>query len=245
MELVGKIAIVTGATGKLGVRIAAYLADRGVRCVCHYFSNAEKAERLVEGIRNDGGQAWAVQGDLSDLGSIPEFFAKCREFGRVEILVNSASVFERAAVEEITAKKCIETVSLNLCGPLLLCGEFAKALREEGSGNRGVKGKIINISDVAGERGWVEYSLYCGCKAGLNNITRSLAKELAPEICVNAVAAGVVEGGFEPEEMQRQMKMVPLKRAGKAEEICHGIGALLENDYITGEILRVDGGRGI
>ena len=245
MELMGKMAIVTGATGKVGGRVAEYLAERGCRCVCHYFSNSEKAERLVERIRSNGGQGWAVQWDLGKLGSIADFFGKCAEFGRAEILVNSASVFERIAVEDITAEKAVETVNLNLCGPLLLCGQFSKALGANEAGRDGIKGKIINLSDVAGERGWGEYSLYCACKAGLNNITKSLAKELAPGICVNAVALGVIEGGFSEGEMERQIQMVPVGRAGKAEEVCHAIGALLENDYITGEILRVDGGRGI
>lgn len=137
-------------------------------------------------------------------------------------------------------------MDINLLGPVLVCAEFARiVLSQQSPEPENPVGKIINLVDVGGIRPWANYTVYCASKAGLIAATKSMAKELAPAICVNGVAPGVIAWpeGFSQEDKKRQLKFIPAGRIGYTSEITSAIIFLLENDYITGQVLNVDGGR--
>jgi len=245
MELKGKSALVTGASGGLGSRIALGLARAGCRCVCHYHSNKEKCEAVVAEIRKCGGEAVAVGADLRRPEEIERLFEKGSEFGAVQVLVNSAAVFSRGALGDVSFGEAQLVFGMNLAAPILVSRVFAEKLGAALAGEGSVVGKIINIADIGGIRPWAKYVLYCSSKAGLVGATKALAKELAPRVCVNAVAPGMVTWpeGFSKKAKERQLSLIPVGRIAEPGEIARAVVFLAENDYITGQVLNVDGGR--
>jgi len=245
MELKARTAVITGASGQLGGNIAIALAKAGCRCVCHYHSGRDKAEEVVEKIQALGEQAIAVRADLCDSGQIENLFEQAVQLGQPTILINSAAVFSRQPLSQVTSEKTRSIFELNLTAPILLCKAFTKRISEKSGDSETPVAKIINISDVAGVSGWPEYVVYCSSKAGLNAATKAMAKELAPAICVNSVAVGIVnwQPDLDQRQKQRQLDFIPLKRIAKINEITEPVIFLLKNDYITGQILNVDGGR--
>lgn len=254
MELKGTTAIVTGSSGRLGGAIAKALATAGCDCICHYNQNKEKAEQLVEQIELLGVKAMAIRADLTNLAQIEDLFAKSMEFGTPQVLINSAAVFSRQPLSEVTFEEAQRVLNLNLTAAILTSRAFAKQINDKFGVPESVVGKIINISDVGGIRPWAGYVLYCSSKAALNGATKALAKELAPGICVNSVAPGVVtwpppaaSGGrpsdVDEAEKKQQLKFIPIGRIAEPKDITDAIIFLLENDYITGQVLNVDGGR--
>jgi NAD(P)-dependent dehydrogenase (short-subunit alcohol dehydrogenase family) len=254
MELKGKTAIITGSSGQLGSAIALALGESGCECICHYNQRKEKAEELAEEIESLGVKALAIGADLTEPEQIEDLFEKSTEFGTPQILVNSAAVFSSQPLSEVTFEEAQRVLNLNLTASILTSKEFAKRIDEKFGGSESVVGKIINISDVGGIRPWAGYVLYCSSKAGLIGATKALARELAPGICVNSVAPGVVtwpppaaSGGrpsdFDEPEKKRQLKFIPAARIGEPKEVADAVIFLLKNDYITGQVLNVDGGR--
>ncbi len=246
MELRRKSAIITGSSGRLGGAIALALARAGCSCVCHYNSNKQKAEQLVEQIREMGApKALAIEADLSKPRKIEDLFEKAAEIGTAQVLINSAAVFSRQPLAEVTFEEAQRVLNLNLTAAILASRAFAKQITAKFGEAETVVGKIINISDVGGIRPWAEYVLYCSSKAGLNGATKALAKELAPCVCVNSVAVGVVNwpSDFDEEEKKRQLSLIPVRRIAEPNEVTEAIIFLLKNDYITGQVLNVDGGR--
>jgi len=254
MELKGTVAIITGSSGRLGGAIALALAKAGCDCICHYNQNKEKAEELAKEIPELGVKAMAVGADLTEPKQIEDLFEKTSEFGTPQVLVNSAAVFSRQPLSEVTFEEAQRVLNLNLTAVILVSRVFAKKIDEKFCGGESVVGKIINISDVGGVRPWAEYVLYCSSKAGLIGATKALAKELAPRICVNSVAPGLVTwpppaaGGdrpsdFDESQKKRQLKFIPAGRIGEPKEVADAVIFLLKNDYITGQVLNVDGGR--
>ncbi|MDO8303031.1 MAG: SDR family oxidoreductase, partial [Sedimentisphaerales bacterium] len=164
------------------------------------------------------------------------------------ILVNSAADFKRQPLGEVTFEDAQQTMGLNLVAPIVISKYFAKMVdKDESRGQQAVHptGKIVNIVDVGGIRPWAKYSVYCASKAGLIGATKSLAKELAPAMCVNAIAPGIFSWpqNFDEAAKARQLAFIPMERVGTKEEIAAALLFLLENDYITGQVLSVDGGR--
>jgi len=245
MVLKGTVAIITGSSGRLGGAIATALAEAGCNCICHYNRNDTVAKRLVEQIREMGRKALAAGADLSKHGGAEDLFERAAEFGTAQILINSAAVFSKQALEEVTFEEAQKVLNLNLIAPILASRVFAKRINTEYGNTDSAVGKIINIADVGGIRPWAGYVLYCSSKAGLIGATKALAKELAPAICVNSIAPGVVTllSDSDQSQKQRQLAFIPMGRVAELKEITDAILFLLKNDYIAGQVLNIDGGR--
>ena len=245
MELKGTTAVITGSSGRLGGAIARALAAAGCNCICHYNHNRQAAEELVRQAEKLGVNALAIEADLTKPDRIEHLFEKIAGFGSPQVLINSAAVFSRQPLEEATFEEAQKVLNLNLIAPILLSRAFAEKVKGEFGETETVVGKIINVSDVGGIRPWAGYVLYCSSKAGLIGATKALAKELAPAICVNSIAPGVVTwpSDFDESQKQRQLSFIPAGRIARMSEITKAIIFLLRNDYITGQVLNIDGGR--
>lgn len=240
MEANGKTAIITGTSGKLGRELAISLAKSGFCCLCHYHSNRSIAEEVAAEIAATGAIVRLVCCNLSQKEGVRQIFKAAVSMPQATVLVNSASVFYKTELQSEKIDSISGLFSLNATAPLALSIEFAKRFD-------GDLAKIINITDIAGQSAWVGYSGYCASKAALISITKSLAKELAPQILVNAISPGVINWppDFDKQEAVRQIAKVPLGRAANYAELTSTLNFLIANDYITGEIINVDGGRSL
>ncbi|MCZ6691979.1 MAG: SDR family oxidoreductase [Planctomycetota bacterium] len=241
MNLQGRISLVTGAARRLGREVALGLARRGSRVGVHYHRSEREAIELVGEIRKAGGEAEPFGADLRDAEACRRLIEMvATHFGTVDILVNNASTFIRTPLEEASEEDWDNLLSVNLKAPFF-CSQAAGALMKKGGA-----GKIINLADVAALRPWKEYIPYSVAKAGLVALTKGLAKALAPEVQVNAIAPGTIlpPEGTSVEEQERWARATPLGRLGKTSELVDAVLFLLEGgDFITGEVLSLDGGR--
>ena len=245
MNLKGKTAVITGSSGRLGRFITEALGQAGCNCLCHYHQNRQRTEQLVRRIKKLDVKAVAVQADLTKPHNIENMFSKAKELGTPKILINSAAVFTRQRLSAVTFDEAQKVLNLNLTAAILTSKAFAEGIDKKFPDAHNPVGKIINISDICGTRPWAGYVLYCSSKAGLTGTTKALAKELAPAICVNSIAPGIVTwpSDFSEAEKQRQLSLIPLGRIARPKEIADAIMFILESDYITGQMLCVDGGR--
>jgi NAD(P)-dependent dehydrogenase (short-subunit alcohol dehydrogenase family) len=240
-EIRGRRALVTGAGWRLGRAIADDLVDRGVAVAFHFNAHGDEARASVERARAAGTTAVALQADLlveSEASSLPRRAAEA--LGGLDLLVNSAAVFERIAFADIGAAALDRMLRLDFTAPFLVTQAALPFLRQ-------ARGSVINILDVAAELPWPGYAHYCSAKAALHMLTRVLARELAPEIRVNGVEPGAViwPEGQEIAERERELQRIPLGRVGSPREVFEAVLFLWANDYLTGVTLRVDGGRAI
>ena len=240
MEIEGKVALVTGAAKRVGRAIALALAERGAELVIHYRDSEREAQEVLALAKKAGGKPVAVRGDVSvatDVDRIVE--TAMLAFGRVEILVNNAAIFYRTPFEQLTEEDWDRFLDVNLKGPFLLCRKVGEIMRRQ------ARGKIINLADIAGTKVWAEYIPYSVSKAGLIALTKGLAKALAPTVQVNAIAPGAVllPEDTTPDERERAVRRIPLDRLGSPEDIARAVVYLIETDFVTGEILTVDGGQ--
>ncbi|MGD9110600.1 MAG: SDR family oxidoreductase [Phycisphaerales bacterium] len=240
MNLKDKTAVITGSTGSLGSSLSLALARAGCHCICHYHKNHEKARQLIADIKKYSVTAISIQADLTDPGQIESLLETADSLGTAQILINSAALFETTPLDKVTLEDARKFFDLNVTAALLAAKSFAARLKD-------TAGKIINISDIAAIHPWSEYSLYCSSKAALIGLTKSLAKELAPNILVNAIAPGIATWPTEmtPEQKKRQLSFIPMSRFAETEEIAAAMIFLLRNDYITGQTLAIAGGRAI
>lgn len=245
MELKGITAVITGSSGRLGGAIAKALGQAGCNCICHYNSNRQQAQELAVQIQEMGPKALAIEADLTKPEQIENLFGKVSQFNTPQILINSAAVFSGQALADVTFGEAQKIFSLNLTAPILTSRAFTKVIKAKFPKAQSPVGKIINIADIAGVRPWAGYVLYCSSKTGLIGATKALARELAPAICVNSIAPGIVTWprDFDESEKQRQLSFVPMRRIAKVNEVAEAVIFLLKNDYITGQVLNVDGGR--
>jgi len=245
MQLEAVTAVITGSSGRLGGELALALGKVGCNCICHYHTHKERAQQIVEQIEQGGRKAIAVQANLTDPEQIESVFDKASEIGIPQILVNSAAIFSREPLCEITLEQSRKVFDINVTAAVLASGVFAERLSDKFNRSGEVIGKIINITDVGGIRPWAKYLLYCSSKTSLIGATKALAKELAPSVCVNAIAPGLFSWppGFNDEQKKRQLAFIPLGRKAEAQDITAALIFLLKNDYITGQVLNVDGGR--
>lgn len=237
----GAVALVTGAARRLGRAIALRLARGGCRVAVHYRASRREAGEVVAAIREGGGEARAFPADLSRAGAPARLVAAVeRGLGPVEVLVNNASVFRATPFLECTAGDLEEHMAVNLRAPFLLARAVAPGMVARG------RGRIVNLGDIHGERPLPDHAPYGASKAALHFLTLALARELAPAVQVNAVAPGAIllpEGA--PDGLRRTLlRNIPAGRLGTPEEVAGAVAFLVEGpDFVTGEVLRVDGGR--
>jgi pteridine reductase len=240
MEIEGKVALVTGAARRLGRSIALALAERGAELILHYHDSERGAHEVLAQVRRCGGKPVAVRADLASSAEIAAMVETAmRAFGRIEILVNSAAIFYRTPLGSLTEADWDRFLTVNLKAPFLLCRHIGEIMRMQG------RGKIVNLADIAGTKAWADFIPYSVSKAGLLALTAGMAKALAPAVQVNAIAPGVVllPEGSPPEERERALRRVPLGRLGLPEDVVRGLLYLIESDFVTGEVLSVDGGQ--
>ncbi|AEC51847.1 3-oxoacyl-[acyl-carrier-protein] reductase [Pyrococcus sp. NA2] len=237
MELKGKVALVTGASRGIGRAIAVELAKRGVNVVINYKSNEEEAKKTEELCRQYGVETLVVKADVSNREEVREMVKKIIDkFGRIDILVNNAGILGKAKDPlEVTDEEWDRVISVNLKGPFIVTQEVLRYMK---------KGKIVNIASIAGKDGGTVGPHYAASKGGLIALTFNLARHLAPDILVNAVAPGPVDTDMLSPEMKDKLKKLSLTGdIAKPSEVAHAVIFLLENDHITGEVIDVNGGR--
>jgi NAD(P)-dependent dehydrogenase (short-subunit alcohol dehydrogenase family) len=235
--LAGQVALVTGAAKRVGRSIALRLAAEGADLVINYESSKPEAQQLVEEIKASGRRAIAVQGDVSQRSDVQKLFAVTEaEFKRLDILVNNAGMFFAADFEQLTEEQWDRILNTNLKSQFLCCQTAAPIMKRQG------RGRIINISSLGGLLPWPAYTHYCVSKAGSIMLTKCLARALGPEITVNSVAPGTIQfPGEKPDE--DYIRKVPLHRTGTGDEIAQAVLYFATADFVTGQILAVDGGR--
>jgi pteridine reductase len=239
MELEGKVAIVTGAAVRLGRAQALAMAKRGVHLVIHYNTSSGAADEVVRQIQAMGGKAIAVQADLSQPMRAADIVERAvTHFGHVDILVNSASVFEPGSWQDTTEENWDRHFDINLKSPFFLSQAFAKQIIPE------QRGHIVNLADWRAVSPGTDHVAYTLTKAALVAMTKSLAQSLAPQIQVNAIAPGLIlpPPGKGPEYLDQRAPQIPLHRTGTADEIAKALLFLLQSDFVTGELLCITGG---
>lgn len=241
MKLKGKVALVTGGAKRIGREIALALAARGCHVAITYRSSKAAADRTAADLRRRRVKAMAVQADQRDGDQVRDAVQEIqKKFGRIDVLINSASSFYPVPWAEVTEAQWDDLLSANLTGPWCFAQAIAPGMKKRGLG------KIINIADVAVFSPWTTHLPYCAAKGGLLTLTLGLAKALAPNVQVNAIAPGPIlfPPGMSRKEKQRAIDKTLLKRCGSPEDIVQTILFLLEgSDFVTGVVIPVDGGR--
>lgn len=237
-SLEGKVALVTGAGKRLGRAVALRLAEEGADVVVHYRSSQSAAQDAVKGIEKLGRRAVAIGADLGIVAEIKRLFDEAgKQFGRLDILVNSAANFLPGSMISTTEQIWDAALDTNLRAPFFCAQAAAPWLRR-------TQGVVINFADTGGLLGWTGYIPHSVSKAGVIMLTKVLAKALAPEVRVNAIAPGTITMEGDPPEWEADfIKLAPLRRTGKPEDITDAVLFLLQSKLITGQVLVVDGGR--
>ncbi len=243
-RLQDQVAVVTGASGGIGSRIALALAREGAAVIAHYWRNQETAERLVREIEGAGGRARSIAGDLSQPAEVAAVIGAATEaFGRIDILVNNAGINRDGLILRMKDEDWQAVVNTNLSGTFYC---IRAALREF---VRQRRGRIINITSTAGQAGNAGQANYVAAKAGVIGLTRAVAREVGSRgITVNAVAPGFIAAGMTDaltaEVVTRYLAQIPLGRAGSSDDVAAAVVFLAseEASYITGQVLNVDGG---
>lgn len=240
--LAGKVALVTGAAHRIGATIARLLHAEGMNLVIHYRQSRDAAQRLQAELNDSRAESCVlIQADLHETAKINEMVRESiKAWKRLDVVVNNASSFYPTPLGKIDEKAWDDLVGSNLKAPLFLCQAAAPHLKQS-------RGCIINIVDIHAERPLKNYPVYSIAKAGLAMLTRSMARELGPEVRVNAVAPGAIlwpEHDMDDLTKQRIISGTALKRQGSPDDIARAVRFLIKDaDYMSGQILTVDGGR--
>lgn len=236
-----KVALITGAAKRLGACTATHLHSLGFNVIIHYHHSQEEATALVASLNlKRPKSAVAIAHDLSDikgLDSIAHFIHQ--HCGRLDLLVNNASSFYPTPITQLEIKDYNDLIATNMTAPLFLVKACVNLLKE-------AQGLVINMCDIHASRPLKEHTAYCMAKAGLVMMTQSLANELAPDIRVNGIAPGAIEwpsAGISHKDIEQVVSQIPLQRKGSMQDIANAIGYLVDANYVTGQILTVDGGR--
>jgi pteridine reductase len=240
VELLGKVALVTGAGRRIGAVIAESLGAHGMRVAVHYRTSKSEAEATVARVEAAGGEAWCVAADLGQ-ASAPQQLIRdvVAHYGALDVLVNSAASMERTPFAETTSEEWDRILALNTRAPFFLCQAAAPHMASGGA--------IVNIADLAAFETWPGYVAHGVSKSAVVYLTEALARVLAPAIRVNAVAPGVVlmPDGWDDSLSARLASTTPLRHNGSPQDVVRAVLYLLESDYVTGDVLLVDGGRRI
>jgi pteridine reductase len=237
METAGRIALVTGGARRVGRAFSLALAEAGCDVVVNYNGSADEAAETAADIERLGRRAVTVQADVARTEDVARLVRETEQaFGRLDVLVNNASLFERTPVADITEQEWDRVLGVNLKGPFFLSQAAAPLLRRDGGG------VIVNIVDLSALQPWPSFAHHAVSKAGLLHLTRVLARALAPDIRVNAIAPGTV---LPPQttagEDGSERRVV--SRSGDTDDVARALLYLVQSDFVTGENLVVDGGR--
>lgn len=233
------VALVTGGAVRIGRAITLGLAEAGYDVVVNYHSSEAPARELEVLLRERGRQALLVQGDVSDPADVRRMGDALRDrFGRLDVLVNSASNFLSTSLLDIESDEWDRVLGVNLKGPHLTVREFAPLLDE-------AEGAVVNIADHMGLEPWVRYAHHSVSKAGVVHLTRIQALALAPRVRVNAIAPGLVLApeGMDEVQIGAEIEATPLGRSGTPDDVVSTVLFLVRSPYITGQVIVVDGGR--
>lgn len=240
-DVINKTVLITGAAKRIGASIAQHLHEAGMNIIIHYNTSEKEALELVGKLNNiRAGSVIAIQANLEKKESYKMLFNTALELnGNIDVLINNASAFYPTPLDSLNNEQWNEMFNTNLKAPLFLSQLAAKSLRKN-------KGCIINIADIHANKPLANHSIYSVSKAGLIMLTQSLAKELAPDIRVNAISPGAITW---PEEMNNEMKKAildhtALKKIGTMKDISKAVLFLINDaNYITGQVINIDGGR--
>ncbi len=237
-SLAGRVALVTGGAKRIGRAVALRLAGEGADVVIHYNRSKSEAEDAAAEIAKLGRKGVVLQADLCSVQEIKRLFQQTAErFGRLDILVNSAANFLPASVEDTTEKIWDTALDSNLKAPFF-CAQAAAPLLTQ------TRGVIINFADIGGILPWPGYIPHCASKAGVIMLTKCLAKALAPEVRVNAIAPGTITMSGDPTEWEADfIRRAPLHRTGTPDDVAEAVSYLVHAKFVTGQVLILDGGR--
>ena len=240
--LAGKTLLVTGAAKRLGRAIALAAAGNGADVAITYRNSAREARVVIEELALHGVEAVAVRCDVTDERSVREMVKEvARELGGIDVLVNNAANHETAEFDKITVAQWDAIFASNTRGPFLVSREALPYLKKR-------RGRIVNMGSLGGLRPWATHAHYCSSKAALHMLTRVMAKALAPQIAVNAVAPGMIDLGEKSAAafMRKTAKQTPMRRSGTAADIAAAVMFFATApQFITGQVLAVDGGLGL
>jgi len=236
--LQGRVALVTGAAKRIGRAVALRLANEGADVIIHYHRSKSEADDAVAEIAKLGRRSTALQADLCSVAEIKRMFQSAAEqFGRLDILVNSAANFLPAHLADTTEKTWDAALDTNLKAPFF-CAQAAAPLLKQSHG------VIINFADIGGILPWPGYIPHCASKAGVIMLTKCLAKALAPEVRVNAIAPGTITMSGDPSDWEADfIRRAPLHRAGTTDDVADAVSFLIHSNFLTGQTLVLDGGR--
>ena len=238
MKLSGRVALVTGAGKRLGRAVALRLAGEGADVAVHYRGSDEGAREVVAGVEKLGRRAMAMRAELTSVEEIRGLVQNvAHEFGRIDVLVNSAANFLASSMISTTEEIWDASLDTNVKGPFFLAQAAAPWLRR-------ANGVIVNFADTGGILGWPGYIAHSVSKAGMIMLTKTLAKALAPEVRVNAIAPGTITMPGDPPEWEQDfVKIAPLKKTGTPEDVAEAVSYLVSAKFLTGHVLVLDGGR--
>lgn len=242
MKIAGTVAVITGGARRLGRQMALALAQEGADVVVNYLSSEADAQETVRQVEATGRRGLCAHADVSKADEVQRLLdTTLAKLGRADILIANASTFHRTPIESVTEREWNDLIDNNLRAAFMASQRFGLWMREHGGG------VVLMLADTAGVRPWLGYTPYSVAKAGVIALTRSLAKELAPSVRVNAIAPGPIlfPEGYDEESQRRELDRTLLKRKGEPSDISHAAIALIRNDYITGVLLPVDGGRSL
>ena len=232
------MALVTGAGKRLGRAVALRLASEGADVAVHFGKSEAEAAEVVAEIEKLGRRAVPIQSQLTDVEEIRALVQRvAHEFGRIDIVVNSAANFLPSSVISTTEEIWDASLDTNVKGPFFLAQAAAPWLRR-------ANGVIVNFADTGGILGWPGYIAHSVSKAGMIMLTKTLAKALAPDVRVNAIAPGTITMPGDPPEWQQEfVKLAPLKKTGAPEDVAEAVSYLVSAKFMTGHVLVLDGGR--
>jgi NAD(P)-dependent dehydrogenase (short-subunit alcohol dehydrogenase family) len=239
--LEGQVALITGAGRRIGRAIALRLGAEGAHIIVHYRSSRSEAEGVAAEIIRNGGEATCMQAELTSVAEIDGLFTKIGgRFGRLDILVNNAAIFSPTPLGQTQEAQWDAILDTNLKAQFFCAQGAAPLLKQSG------RGRIINFASLGGLQAWPTYTAYCVSKAGVIVLTRCLARALAPGVTVNAIAPGTISFPEDaPDIAERAIRSAPLQRTGSVEDIIKAVVYLLGAEFVTGQVLVVDGGASI